>query len=517
MGVGGHYIEENKNLTAANKNLTEDIKNLTEETKNLTSKNETLNQKVLDLTVKQKDLESDQKTLLREKNNLIKDKEDLSSKINQYNNDNTQLKSKNEELQKRIEELENELNRLKGIEEEKIKIEKENKELKKKYDKEIEEKKFIQLQKENLEKENENLKFTKKISEEANLFYNKIISRDIESKIQNKLKKLFDDMLKDEAFKKDKILLENQNFKNKIDLYKNNALDESIKEFLKDTKHINVILLGKSGVGKSSLINALLQRNEADTGGFTPVTNEIKFYYEDHLRLYDTMGIELSDERSAKKILEEIKKLIKDNEKKSPDWFIHCIWYCISGDRFEPKEEGKVVDELMNTYKDGKYPIIFAYLQAVNHEEIAIMQKDLHDLYSNIDFIPIIARDIKSSNGMQIPKMNLNKIKEMTINKFGESINSMSFIYIQNKVKQRVRQEIDNLICEQNLNYLSNTICNVYQKLLDQLNEKDKNEIFEEVKFIINYSREKLDFNDDIIIILTNLKMKLVNMKIIIT
>jgi GTPase Era involved in 16S rRNA processing len=305
-------------------------------------------------------------------------------------------------------------------------------------------------------------------------------------------------MLKDEAFKKDKILLENQNFKNKIDLYKNKALDVSIKEFLKDTKHINVILLGKTGVGKSSLINAPLQRNEADTGGFTPVTNEIKFYHEDHLRLYDTIGIELSNERSATKILEEIKKLIEDNEKKSPDWFIHCIWYCISGDRFEPKEEGKVVDELMNTYKDGKYPIIFAYLQAVDHEAIVKMQKGLQDLYPNIDFIPIIARDIKSSNGMQIPKMNLNKIKEMTINKFGESINSMSFIYIQNKVKQRVRQEIDNLICEQNLNYLSNTICNVYQKLLDQLNEKDKNEIFEEVKFIINYSREKLDFNDDI-------------------
>ena len=305
-------------------------------------------------------------------------------------------------------------------------------------------------------------------------------------------------MLKDEAFKKDKILLENQNFKNKIDLYKNKALDVSIKEFLKDTKHINVILLGKTGVGKSSLINAPLQRNEADTGGFTPVTNEIKFYHEDHLRLYDTIGIELSNERSATKILEEMKKLIEDNEKKSPDWFIHCIWYCISGDRFEPKEEGKVVDELMNTYKDGKYPIIFAYLQAVDHEAIAKMQKGLQDLYPNIDFIDIIARDIKSSNGMQIPKKNLDKIKEMTINKFGESINSMSFIHIQNKVKQRVRQKIDNLICDKNLNYLSNTICNVYEKLLDQLNEKDKNEIIEEVKFIINYSREKLDFNDDI-------------------
>lgn len=135
------------------------------------------------------------------------------------------------------------------------------------------------------------------ISEETNLFYNKITNIEIESKIKNKLKALFDEMLSDETFKKDKILLENQNFKNTIDLFKENALDDSIKEFLNDTKHINVILLGKTGVGKSSLINALLQRNEAEADGFTPVTDKIKEYKEGHLRLYDTPGIELTDEK----------------------------------------------------------------------------------------------------------------------------------------------------------------------------------------------------------------------------
>lgn len=305
-------------------------------------------------------------------------------------------------------------------------------------------------------------------------------------------------MLNDENYKKDVILLENMNFRNKIEKYKKNALEESIKEFLKDTKHINVILLGKTGVGKSSLINALLQINEAETGGFKPVTNETKYYEQNHLRLWDTVGIELNKERNAQKILNEVKKLIRESEKKDPDWFIHCIWYCISGKRFESEEEGNIISELMNTYKDGKIPIIIAYLQAFDKEGITNMQKGIQDLLPDLDFIPIISKPIKSPNGMQIPPMGLNEIKEKTITKFGESINSMSFVHIQNKVKQKVENIIDGITVKKDLKFLSNSICNLYSKIIGGLKENEKNEIVEEVKNINDFIKEKLDFNDDI-------------------
>jgi len=502
-------------------------------TTELFNRNQSLNNQISDLKLQKRDLENVNNNVSKEKNDLIKENNKLKLDIKtmkdrlevleklqgieeekiKIEQEKNELKQKydiemenNEIMSKRIEELQKELQRLREIEEEKIKIEQEKNEFKEKYDKEKEDNNALKDEKDNLKKENEYLKYSKMISEEVNLFYNKITNKEIESKIQNKLKALFDEMLSDEAFKKDEILLENQNFKNKIDLFKKNVLDNSIKEFLNDTKHINIILLGKTGVGKSSLINALLDRNEAETGGFAPVTDKIKEYEKGNLRLYDTPGIELTDEKNAANILNEIKTLIKKSEEKKPDRFIHCIWYCVSGKRFEIKVEGKIVDELLNTYKDGKIPIIFAYLQAVDKEGITNMHKNFHDLYPNIDFIPIVSRDIKSQNGMQIPKMGLDKIKEMTIKNFGESINSMSFVHIQNKVNQRVRQKIDNITCEKNLNNLLKTICNLYEKLLGNLDEKNKNEIVEQVKNIINYSKEKLDFNDDIMNYIKDLK-----------
>ena len=457
-----------------------------------------LSQKVINLTERAAKLENDKNMLERDKKELNREKGSLNIKIEEYKEENSSLKISNEEKDKEIEELRNEIERLKKIEEKKVQIEQEKEKLKEEYDKEIEEKNKIKIEKENLQKENENLKYTQKISEEAISFYNKITNREIETKIQNKLKELFNNILNDENYKKDKILLENTNFKNKIEEYKENALKESIKEFLKDTKHINVILLGKTGVGKSSLINALLNINEAETGGFKPVTNETKSYEDNHLRLWDTVGIELNRERNAQKILKDVKKLILESEKKDPDWFIHCIWYCISGKRFESQEEGKIIDELMNTYKDGKIPIIIAYLQAFDKEGTSIMQKGIQDLFPDLDFMPIISKPINSQEGMQIRPMGLKEIKEKTITKFGESINSMSFVHIQNKVKQKVESIIDGITVKKDLKFLSNSICNLYSAIIGVLKENEKNEIIEEVKNINVLIKEKLDFNDDI-------------------
>ena len=90
------------------------------------------------------------------------------------------------------------------------------------------------------------------------------------------------------------------------------------------------------------------------TGTGKPITQGIKDYESSSvkgLRLWDSRGIELKDygiDAVEKSTYELIQKQIS---LKDPDQFIHCIWYCVSGDRIQDNERDLLL-RLMNTYQD---------------------------------------------------------------------------------------------------------------------------------------------------------------------
>ena len=110
--------------------------------------------------------------------------------------------------------------------------------------------------------------------------------------------------------------------------------------------HLNIVLVGPIGVGKSTLINSVLELDKAHCtkeGEAEPCTMGAPKYFESlkvtFLRLGDSQGIEKGSngiESVVKdvKIFFESKLLTKDS-----DQFVHCIWYCISGARFEDVEK----------------------------------------------------------------------------------------------------------------------------------------------------------------------------------
>ena len=71
---------------------------------------------------------------------------------------------------------------------------------------------------------------------------------------------------------------------------------DAINDKIKNLNKMNIIVIGKSGVGKSTLINSLFRGNFVETGLGRPVTAEIRrVEKKDYpLAVYDTPGFELS-------------------------------------------------------------------------------------------------------------------------------------------------------------------------------------------------------------------------------
>ena len=86
-----------------------------------------------------------------------------------------------------------------------------------------------------------------------------------------------------------------------------------------------------------------------------------------------------SDDYNIEEFVNEVKKFIEDRELDgNPDNFIHCIWYCITGTRFEDIEE-KTLLTLTSIYDDLKLPIIVVYTQATKKK---LANKMTWDLFS---------------------------------------------------------------------------------------------------------------------------------------
>ena len=96
----------------------------------------------------------------------------------------------------------------------------------------------------------------------------------------------------------------------------------------------NVLVIGNSGVGKSTLINAVLGEKRAETGwGSKGTTDKLTIYESESIsfRIIDTVGFEPSFIRGNKAI-NAVKRWSKDSAKEgNEDNKINVIWFCVEG------------------------------------------------------------------------------------------------------------------------------------------------------------------------------------------
>lgn len=171
----------------------------------------------------------------------------------------------------------------------------------------------------------------------------------------------------------------------------------AINDRIRNLRNLNVIVAGKTGVGKSTLINSVFREKLTETGMGRPVTDHMRRLTKKDfpLSIYDTRGFELGRD-AQKEVKQEVLKTIKEGlATNDVNKAIHCIWYCINtaSNRIEQEE----IDWLKDFSRENQVtqvPVIIILTQAFSKKKADELRKYILD--QNLDVVqvvPVLAED----------------------------------------------------------------------------------------------------------------------------
>ncbi len=186
-------------------------------------------------------------------------------------------------------------------------------------------------------------------------------------------------------------------------------LDEVLAEALRRLGRINILVAGKTGVGKSTLINAVFQGELATTGVGRPVTLHTRYITKEGvpLGIYDTRGLEAA---SFRETIGELEKLIQDRRaQQNADDHIHVGWVCLVEDsrRVEPAES-----ELVHMLTRREVPVIAVITKAKSDEGFRDAVTDLLSDVKNVVRVRALATVF--DDGHRLESMGLDDLIELT-------------------------------------------------------------------------------------------------------
>lgn len=198
-------------------------------------------------------------------------------------------------------------------------------------------------------------------------------------------------------------------------------ISETIKKFQSDLENmakVNILVVGKTGVGKSTLINNIFREELAETGIGRPVTQHLKKISKEGLpiNLYDTKGLELEEdvqETIKKEILDEIENCNRNSlERNDKSELMHVCWYCINTSVARCEETDiKWINELSE-----KIPVIVVLTQGFPRKKARELKSSIDDLNLNCkNVIPVLAEQlVEEEDEIVIKSYGLDKLVEVT-------------------------------------------------------------------------------------------------------
>ena len=269
-------------------------------------------------------------------------------------------------------------------------------------------------------------------------------------------------------------LTEKEKIMNKLIENLKKESEKLLNKSYNNSNHFNVLILGKTGIGKSTLINGIFGFNQNEgalEGVGKPITQKFEEFVSDKrkgLRLIDSKGIEMG-EYNINSVFNTTKELIEKRAAEGePDKLIHCIWYCFksSNYRFEDIEKN-TVSLLMNQYDDNNLPIIIVITQNYDDKETEIMTNFINDefkfLNREITIMPVIAKEKiieKKKNKLVLEKDGIEELIKISYEKSQKAI----YPAIIKSIKQQIIQTFS-FNTENNKNKLKDELNEIIQKI----------------------------------------------------